>query len=97
MVHQALELDEQRLNALIVVRGLLERGTLGQDGTPPGAIAAVIVFDVAAETAANAAVRVKAPVAFPGAGYAIKPTKRSEQQKEYLPWVLDSCLPYTES
>jgi hypothetical protein len=88
----SLELDEQRLNAFIVARGLLEHGTIGQDGTAPGAIAAVILYDVAVETAAKAAVRVRTPVEFPGSGYVVKPTKRPQQQKEYLPWVLDQLL-----
>jgi hypothetical protein len=91
-VRRPLELDDQSLNAFIVARGLLERGTLGQDGTAPGAIAAVILYDVAVETAAKAAVRARPPSNFPGSGYVVRPAKRSEQQKEYLPWVLDQLL-----
>jgi hypothetical protein len=87
-----LDMDEQCVNAFVVARGLLERGTLGLDGTAPSAIAAVILYDVAVETAAKAALRVRAPGAFPGTGYAIRPAKRSEQRREYLPWVLDQLL-----
>ena len=48
--------------------------------------------DVAVETAAKAALRARAPVSFPGSGYAIRPARRAEQQREYLPWVLDQLL-----
>jgi hypothetical protein len=73
--HGPLELDEQSLNAVIVARGLLHRATLTPDGTAPGAIAAVILYDVAVETAAKAALRVVGP-------------GRLTQQR-YLPQVLD--------
>jgi hypothetical protein len=88
----SLDMDEQCLHAFVVARGLLDRGTAGLDGTPPSAIGAVILFDVAVETAAKATLRVRAPGGFPGSGYAIRPTKRAEQQQEYLPWVLDQLL-----
>jgi len=90
--HGPLAKDERCLSAFIVARGLLERGTLGLDGTPPSAMAAVILYDVAVETASKAALRVRTPAAFPGSDYAIRPAKRAEQQKEYLPWVLDRLL-----
>jgi hypothetical protein len=73
--HGPLELDEQSLNALIVARGLLYRATLTPDGTAPGAIAAVILYDVAVETAAKAALRV------------VRPGRLTQQR--YLPQVLD--------
>ncbi len=85
-------MSEQCLSAFVIARGLLERGTLGLDGTAPSAMAAVIVYDVAVETAAKAALRVRAPASFPGTGYAVRAAKRAEQQKEYLPWVLDQLL-----
>lgn len=87
-----MELDEQGLNAFVVARGLMERGTLGLDGTAPSAIAAVILYDVAVETGAKATLRLSLPVSVPGEGYFIKAAKRSEQRKEYLPWVLDQLL-----
>lgn len=73
--HGVLELDEQSLNALIVARGLLYRATLTPHGTAPGAIAAVILYDVAVETAAKAALRV------------VRPGRLTQQR--YLPQVLD--------
>jgi hypothetical protein len=73
--HGPLELDEQSLNAVIVARGLLYRATLTPDGTAPGAIATVILYDVAVETAAKAALRV------------VRPGRLTQQR--YLPQVLD--------
>jgi hypothetical protein len=92
MPRKSVELDEQGLNAFVVARGLMERGTLGLDGTAPSAIAAVILYDVAVETAAKATLRLSVPSGFPGGGYFIKDAKRSEQRKEYLPWILDQLL-----
>ena len=37
-------LDMPRLNAFLLVRGLLERGRVAADGTPPGAMSAVVLF-----------------------------------------------------
>jgi hypothetical protein len=72
--HGLLALDDQSLNAVIVARGLLYRATLTPDGTAPGAIAAVILYDVAVETAAKAALRVVQP---------------GRMTQRYLPQVLD--------
>jgi hypothetical protein len=86
-------MDQQCLNAMVVARGLLDRGTLSLDGTAPGAIAAVILYDVAVETAAKATLRVTpSPTDFPGSGYVIPLARRPAQQKEHLPWVLDQLL-----
>jgi len=89
-----LDMGEQCLSGFVAARGLLERGTAGLDGTPPSAIAAVILYDVAVETAAKATLRAMPPAAasFPGGGYAIPQAKRVAQQKEYLPWVFDRLL-----
>jgi hypothetical protein len=91
--HRTLDLDQQCLNAMVVARGLLDRGTLTQDGTAPGAIAAVILYDVAVETAAKATLRVGPPPSvFPGTGYVSPSARRAAQHKEHLPWVLDQLL-----
>ena len=91
--HRTLDMDQQCLNAMVVARGLLDRGSSTLDGTSPGAIAAVIVYDVAVETAAKATLRVRpSPSAFPGTGYVIPSAKRAAQHKEHLPWVLDQLL-----
>ncbi len=72
-------MDQQCLNAMVVARGLLDRGTLTLDGTAPSAIAAVILYDVAVETAAKATLRV------------IRPGRLS-QQRTHLPSVLTQLL-----
>jgi hypothetical protein len=90
---QIVDMDQQCLNAMVVARGLLGRGTVALDGTAPSAIAAVILYDVAVETAAKATLRVRPlPTVFPGTGYAIPTARRATQQKEHLPWVLDQLL-----
>jgi hypothetical protein len=86
-------MDEQCLNSFVVARGLLERGTVGLDGTPPSAIAAIILYDVAVETAAKATLRARpSPSAYPGVGYVIPSARRAAQVREHLPWVLDRLL-----
>jgi hypothetical protein len=86
------EPDERCLNAFVVARGLLDHGTLGLDGTAPSAIGAAILYDVAVETAAKATLRVRPPASFPGVGYVIRQARRSDQGREFLPWVLDQLL-----
>jgi len=56
-------MDTQRLNALLVARGLLDRGRTAVDGTGPGAMASVVLFDLAVETAAKAMRRLIPPSA----------------------------------
>jgi hypothetical protein len=47
-------LTEAEQRAFLLARGLLERAEASIDGTPPGAMAAVVLYDVAVETAAKA-------------------------------------------
>lgn len=87
-------MDEQRLNAFIVARGLIDRGTSSADGTAPGAVAAVVMYDLAVETAAKAT-RAAYPVGtHPGTGYATKPGEltKAPPQDPSLGRVLDDVL-----
>jgi hypothetical protein len=75
-------MDEQRRNAFLVARGLLEHGEGSIDGTAPTAIAAVILYDTAVETAAKATLAAHRPRGFPG----------TVSGREHLPGVLDQLL-----
>ena len=75
-------MDEQRRNAFLVARGLLEHGEGAVDGTAATAIAAVILYDCAVETAAKATLAAHRPRSFPGA----------VSGREHLPGVLDQLL-----
>ena len=83
------------LSLLIAARGLLARAGAANDGTGPGAMAGVILYDVAVETAAKAIFWQNVPNEHPGDGYV---TKAGELQKPLanrdpsLPRVLDGLL-----
>jgi hypothetical protein len=92
-------LDQQRLNAFLAARGLFERGSLSIDATAPGAIAAVVLYDTAVETAAKATLSAcVSPETFPGTGYDIPESERSRRRqlamrgRVDLPWALDQLL-----
>jgi hypothetical protein len=74
--------DEQRWNAFLVARGLLEHGEDSIDGTAATAIAAVVLYDTAVETAAKATLAAHKPRSFPG----------TLSGREHLPGVLDQLL-----
>jgi hypothetical protein len=88
-------LAEQRQNAFLVARGLLEHGEGSIDGSAPTAIAAVILYDTAVETAAKATLAAHKPQSFPGTGYQTQQGQRPNRQveavsgREHLPGVLD--------
>lgn len=86
-------MDQQRLNAFIVAKGLFERGAAAADGTAPGAMAAVILLDLAVESAAKAAFAVHRPTSFPGVGYATRTGDLPQilgARDPSLPQVLDA-------
>jgi hypothetical protein len=93
-----IEMDQQRLNGFIVARGLLARGQLSVDGTAPGAISAVILFDTAVETAGKATLAARPPTNLSGTtGYVIPINQREvylrqTHLKESMPWVFDQLL-----
>jgi hypothetical protein len=90
--------DAQRQNAFLVARGLLEYGEASIDGTAPTAIAAVVLYDTAVETAAKATLASNRPHGFPGTGYQTQQDQRTNRQmkpadgREHLPVVLDQLL-----
>jgi hypothetical protein len=53
-------MDTAELNGLIVARGLLDKARLSRDATAPGEITAVILLDLAVETASKAILGTKA-------------------------------------
>jgi hypothetical protein len=74
--------DEQRRNAFLVARSLLEHGEGAIDGSAATAIAAVVLYDCAVETAAKATLAAHRPRSIPGA----------VSGREHLPGVLDQLL-----
>ena len=88
-------MDERHLNAFLVARSLIERAGTFIDGTAPGAIGAVVLFDLSIETAAKAADSARSPTDFPGDGYELKKTDlvKSPRGRELsVPRVLDHVL-----
>lgn len=74
-------------------RGLLERGRASLDGTPPGAMATIVLYDLALETAAKTVRAAFPPSTSPGVGYATKPAEwRKTTRDPSLPMVLDQIL-----
>jgi hypothetical protein len=81
------------IRGFLVARGLLERAEGFVDGSAAGAVAAVIVSDLAVETAAKVTVAENPPVAHPGDGYILRPNQRRGPRRDpSLPEVLDDVL-----
>ncbi len=89
-------MNAQQLNLFIVARGLLERGEKTADGTPPGAMAALVLTDLAVETAAKTTWSAHSPTSHPGKGYSGKqgvlaqPVRGPEELR--FPRLLDDLL-----
>jgi hypothetical protein len=88
------EIDPQRLNAFLVVRGLLDRGRASADGTGPGMMVAVVLFDLAVETAAKAVRAAHPPSDHPGRDYLEKTGELAKAVRGDLrfPRMLDDLL-----
>jgi hypothetical protein len=87
-------MEERWLRNLLVSRQLLEHASRQADGTEPGGAAAVVLADIAVETAAKAAVAVRPPSSYPGDGYILTANARRSQSRRdpTLPAVLDAAL-----
>jgi hypothetical protein len=59
-------MDEPRIRSFLLARGLLKRAQASLDGTAPGMMAAVVLYDLAVETGAKAAAAVHCPHALRG-------------------------------
>jgi hypothetical protein len=85
--------DERWFRNLLVARQLLEHASRQADGTEPGAVAAVVLSDLAVETVAKVAIAAKPPTSHPGAGYQLGDSARRGQGRDpSLPAVLDNVL-----
>lgn len=85
-----LNVDSDQLNGLLLARGLLDRGRAAANGTGPGAMAAVVLADLAVETAAKAALgsAVEPEVKHPALMEALtKAAKEHQRGDEALPGV----------
>lgn len=89
-------MDEQRLRSFLLARGLLDRAQAAMDGTPPGNMAAIVLYDLAVETGAKAAAAVHRPKGFPGrqSDYILTKSQRdrSLRRDPSLQFVLDELL-----
>lgn len=87
-------MDPQRLNAFLVVRGLLDRGRASADGTGPGMMVAVVLFDLAVETAGKAVGAAHPPSDHPGGDYLEKTGELANAVRGDLrfPRMLDDLL-----
>jgi hypothetical protein len=85
--------DDRWIRSFLVARGLLERAESFVDGSAAGAVTAVIVSDLAVETAAKATVAENPPGTHPGTGYLLRPNQRRGPARDpSFPEVLDNVL-----
>ncbi len=85
--------DDRSIRGFLVARGLLERAESFVDGSAAGAVTAVIVSDLAVETAAKATVVENPSGTHPGTGYLLRPNQRRGPARDpSLPEVLDNVL-----
>lgn len=88
-------MEPTELNAFLLARTLVQRAESFDDGTPPGAAGAVVLFDLAVETVAKAVEAKRRPASFPGDGYAFKKGELNTPPRKReltLPRVLDHLL-----
>jgi hypothetical protein len=87
-------MDDRVVRSFLVARGLLDRADLSIDGTPVGAVASVVLYDLAVETGAKATIAAHPPNARPGTGYLLSEKQRRPPHRldPSLPEVLDDAL-----
>jgi hypothetical protein len=86
-------MDERTVRSFLVARGLMDRADLAVDGTPVGAVASVVLLDLAVETGAKATVAAHPPTTRPGRDYLLSDQQRRPGRLDpSLPQVLDDVL-----
>jgi hypothetical protein len=85
-------LEEQWIRNLLVTRQLLEQAATADDRTDAGAIAAVLLADLAVETVAKTAAAHRPPTDHPGDGYQLGKSQRRSRGDPSLLAVLDDVL-----
>jgi hypothetical protein len=86
--------DATRVNVFLLARGLLDQARTSETRTAPGAMSAVVLCDLAVETAAKAVHADRGPSSIVGAGYALRKADLASapHRDPSLPWVLDRLL-----
>lgn len=86
-------MEQSQLRSLVVARGLLERAGAA-DETDAGRVSALVLCDLAVETAAKALLQGARPTEWPGTGYSASAADRNGRafRDPSLGLVLDSLL-----